>query len=457
MSAATLTRPIFRSGWRGTSAAMVCMLCMLLSTEARSQESGGPPMALQNAQVIDGTGRGPIAGMTVLIADGVIEQVFRSGERPLPRDARVIDLTGRYVIPGLINTHVHFLQLSTSGQAGRFFDREAVLAELTRSLYAGVTTVHEAVAGDIVATAELARTAALGKHALPTIHYAQLVAGPTFFEADVRVGSDPDDHRRRGEVTAESNLQNLVSWADSIGASGLKIFTDLGPELIGKVAAAARRRGIRSWAHATVFPTRPSDVVRAGVNTISHVCGLPWEVLPSVPSRFAERPQFDPAEVDAADARFTTLFAEMQRRGVVLDATMYIYSRPGAQRRGCAPELMVGLARSAHESGVLISTGTDFFNDPGEPYPSLHMELVNLVETGVMSPSEAITAATLNGARAIGIEESHGTIEPGKVADLVILEADPTEDIHAVRQVSAVVKGGRLYWRSEFDAGASRR
>ena len=77
------------------------------------------------------------------------------------------------------------------------------------------------------------------------------------------------------------------------------------------------------------------------------------------------------------------------------------------------------------------------------------MEIVHLVESGVMDAGEAIVAATLNGARALGIEATHGSIEPGKVADLVVLGADPTRDIGAIRDVVAVVKGGRLYWRDE--------
>jgi imidazolonepropionase-like amidohydrolase len=74
----------------------------------------------------------------------------------------------------------------------------------------------------------------------------------------------------------------------------------------------------------------------------------------------------------------------------------------------------------------------------------------------VLTPLEAITAATLNGARAIGIEQTHGSIEPGKVADVVVLAADPTRDIAALRNVVSVIKGGKIYGRKEYDARVQR-
>jgi imidazolonepropionase-like amidohydrolase len=99
---------------------------------------------------------------------------------------------------------------------------------------------------------------------------------------------------------------------------------------------------------------------------------------------------------------------------------------------------------------VPLSTGTDYWIAAGEPDPTLFTEIEYLVKIGVFSPLEAITAATLNGARAIGIEDTHGSIEVGKVADLVVLAADPTRDIAALRNVVTVIKDGLAYQRRDY-------
>lgn len=105
--------------------------------------------------------------------------------------------------------------------------------------------------------------------------------------------------------------------------------------------------------------------------------------------------------------------------------------------------------RAAHLAGVAIVAGTDTGTAWDIP---LTEELEALVECG-LSPLEAIQAATLNAARAIGIEATHGSVEAGKVADLVIFKTDPAEDIRALRSVEAVIKRGRIYPREEFRRG----
>jgi imidazolonepropionase-like amidohydrolase len=312
------------------------------------------------------------------------------------------------------------------------------------------------MAGNAPATAELVRTTRAELRPLPDVHFSLVTAGAGFFASDPRVAGPREqagpDRLPPGAVTPETDPAQLVGFAKELGARGIKIYSDLDAARVRALTDEAHREGLRAWAHATVFPTRPDEVVGAGVDGISHVCGLPWEVLPDVPERFSERPRFDPAQVDPSDARFTALFQEMWRRGTVLDATLFLYTNEATWQRGCIPDLMIPLARAAHREGVPISTGTDFFNDPTEPYPSLHSEIEYLVQSGVLTPGQAITAATLNGARALGIAETHGTLERGKVADLVILRADPTTDIGALRTVVGVVKGGRLLRRDDYEA-----
>jgi imidazolonepropionase-like amidohydrolase len=179
---------------------------------------------------------------------------------------------------------------------------------------------------------------------------------------------------------------------------------------------------------------------------------MAWQGLDSVPNRYRDRGSFDPQLIDVTDAVFVELFSEMKRRNTVFDATANLFTRNRrAQEAGCHQELMIRILRAAHQAGVRIATGTDYFIADGEPDPTLFTEIAYLVERGGLSPTEAITAATLNGARALGIEETHGSIEKGKVADLVVLAADPARDIAALRSVVTVIRDGRFYSRREYE------
>jgi imidazolonepropionase-like amidohydrolase len=170
-----------------------------------------------------------------------------------------------------------------------------------------------------------------------------------------------------------------------------------------------------------------------------------------VPKQYRERGTFDPAGVNLSGAAFQMLLREMSGRGTVFDATAsHFYRTARAREAGCIPELMTDILRALHAAGVPISTGTDYWIAEGEPDPTLFTEIEYLVKIGVFSPLEAITAATLNGARAIGIEDTHGSIEVGKVADLVVLAADPTRDIAALRNVVTVIKDGVAYQRRDY-------
>lgn len=415
---------------------------------AQSTEQNSSRVALTNVTLIDGTGAMPRAGMSVLIQDGRIRDVFRTGEQTIPAGVTIHDLTGRYVIPGLINTHVHLLPIFSTS-------RESGLSALERMLYAGVTTVREMV-GDTRVTAEAARTVLLGARPLPNIHYAALMAGPAFFTdrraAPTSIGYEPGEAPWAQAITRDTDIARAVARAAGTGATGIKIYADLEPQLVGRIAAEARRQGLQTWAHSTIFPSRPLDAVRAGVDGLSHVCGLVWQGLASVPNRYHGERKFDPNLVEVTAPAFVDLFAEMRRRGTSFDPTANHFNRTRRpEASGCTLDLRVRLLKGLHQAGIRISTGTDYVMNEGEPDPTLFSEMAHLVETGVLTPLEAITAATVNGARAIGIEQTHGSIAPGKVADLVVLAADPTREIAAIRTIVSIIKGGKIYPRKEYD------
>jgi imidazolonepropionase-like amidohydrolase len=280
------------------------------------------------------------------------------------------------------------------------------------------------------------------------------MAGPTFFTdprvAGNAIGYAPGEAPWAQAVEEETDLALAVARAAGTGATGIKIYADLPAPLVRSVVEEAQRQGLQTWAHGTLFPTRPRDVVGAGVDGISHVCGLVWQVLPDVPSRYAQRGAFDPGQVDVSSNAFRDLFIEMRRRQTVLDPTASFFQNPRARELGCTQELITSLLSSAHEAGVLMSTGTDYLLAEGEPDPTLFREISYLVESGILDPAQALTAATLHGALAIGVADHVGTIQEGKIADLVVLSEDPTRDIAALRHVLAVIKSGSVHWRRDY-------
>lgn len=407
------------------------------------------PLLLHNLLLIDGRGGPAVAGKAILVRDGRVARIGPLADLAAiaPADHRKIDLGGRWVIPGIFETHAHLTPFSQP---------ETVERQLERMIYGGVTAVRD-MAGDARQLAELARAALVDERDSPDIYYTASLAGPSFYEGDQR----PADASRglvaglvpwQQAVMPETDLPLAIARAKGTGATAIKVYANLDAALVRRITDEAHRQGMQVWAHSMVFPATPLEVVQAGVDGVSHVCRIGFQAVADPPTQYHHGRVHALDSVLADDPRIAAVFAAMRERGTVLDATLFVYSRPGPRPPAiaCPPQLALALARLAHRAGVTISTGTDFGADPAQPYPAVMQEIEHLVESGVLSPLEAISAATRNGARATGLESTHGTVETGKVADLVVLNADPTKDIRALRQVQLVMKRGQLYPRTSY-------
>ena len=421
-----------------------------MAAGAQTDPAGEAPVEiLHGFTLIDGLGGPPvpdaalaIRGTTVVDAGPLASVLARHSASG---DALRIDLGGGWVVPGLIDAHVH---LATAP------DREAAVRELDKLLRSGVTAVRD-MAGDARLLGALALETATARIPGPDIYYAALVAGPSFFQ-DPRArtsaeGFSPGEAPWLQAITDDTELGLAVARARGTSASGLKIYADLAPTEVVRLTEEAHRQGLPVWAHATVYPSRPLDVVQAGVDVVSHACPLAWEAMSEVPGRYHDPGRAGYERVSADAPVFDRLLAEMVARGTILDPTLAMHARleggppegsgptPAGVPAPCSRDFARAIVRRAHEAGVPIAAGTDFATPPGEA-PALFLELEALVEHAGLTPMDAIVAATRTAAAAIGVEDRIGTLRPGGAVTFVLLARDPTDDIRNLRTAREVWK-----------------
>lgn len=432
-------------------AALAAGLAFALSGTAQAQR----PLAFEHVTVIDGTDPSPRPDQTVVILGSRIVSVGPSGTARIPRGARVVDGRGKFLIPGLWDMHVH-----TAIAGGR---------ELLR-LYAanGVTGVRD-MAGDWRTLAAWRADIARGRLVGPRL----VVSGPYLEGGDVPI---PHILTRTPEE-GRAGVDSLVA----LGVDFVKVHGQLTRETYFAIARRARERGIPFAGHVSrlVGASHASD---SGQRSIEHLLAVPLACTAA--ESVALRPRFT---VQGALGRCTTqpldtLYARFVRNGTwmtpTLVAAVEIAAWPGRAVPGDTlahylPETVrryvagifpmpdslpagadsVGRAVHAlraaqvaamHRAGVRILAGTDAPLRNSPPGFGLHEELMLLVRGG-LAPFEALRAATLEPARFLGMTDSAGTVAPGRLADLVLLEANPLDDIRNIRRIVAVVMNGRHY------------
>ncbi|WP_420309383.1 amidohydrolase family protein [Streptomyces sp. YS-B37] len=416
----------------------------------------GTVTVYRGATLFDGTGDRPRADTTIVTDGARIHAVLGDGDPlpPLAADAPRVDLDGRFVVPGLIDTHQH---LATPP------DRPVAEAVLRRLVHSGVTAVRD-MADDLRQIGDLARATLVGEIPGPDIRYAALMAGPSFFDDprthEVSRGATPGAVPWMQAITPDTDLTIAVALARGTHAAAIKVYADLDAATVAAVTAEAHRQGIAVWAHATVFPAAPGEVVAAGVDSVSHVTLLAFE-NPSEPlSSYKTKPAVDHDRFAAGDdPRLAALFAEMRRRGTVLDATASMWTSDelkgdtaeSLERARRNTELAAAVTAQAHRAGVGVCTGTDFETDPDDPFPALYGELAFLVDRCEMSAADVLRAATLVGAKAAGTEADMGSVEAGKLANFAVLDEDPLRDIANLRTITLTVKRGRRFDRADFE------
>src|SRR3569833_363509 len=365
-----------------------CVLALQIAIA--DAQSDAPPtpatnevVLYRNANLIDTADGRLRPDMDVLIQGERIIDVFpdkeadRGPSATLSARARIVDLRGLYLMPGMIDSHVHLATPPDQHQAG---------AILRRDIYGGVTAVRD-MADDLRAVGELTREALVGEIAAPDIYYASLMGGPKLFSdpriAQTSVGGELGHVPWMQSVTSDTDIASAVGMARGTYATAIKLYGALTPELAQRLTAEAHRQHLLVWSHATLYPAKPSEVVAAGVDVISHACLLVREVSTG-PLDWGVT--HTPVDLDsfgkANNQELARVFKEMVRRGITLDATVWTFgppppgpsSTPPLSPGSCNDTVGGAITRQAYRAGVAKSTGTDSIAIWSDPWPDLFHE-----------------------------------------------------------------------------------
>jgi imidazolonepropionase-like amidohydrolase len=413
-------------------------------------------LALTSVTVIDATGRAPMPGMTVLVADGRIASILPSGQARLAPGVQVEDCSGKFLTPGLCDMHVHF------SHAGDLESRLFIAN--------GVTSVRD-MGGNLVLLDWLRRR--IGSEEFP---------GPRIFRAGPFVdGFKPVADRL--VVGSAADGRDAVHYLKQLGVDFLKVHTGVPRAAYLALMAEAKAEGIAVAGHVPLSVT-PIEASDAGQRTIEHMSvltekratelfasGMPIQRVSEVTA--AEMPAvfqalgrngtwMDPTFVAMRESAYRYQIASQpdERRKYIAASNKKGWERawPATQEDAKTQAIRAGLfetqlhwAAAMRREGVRFLAGTDTGIRDAYPGFSLHDELEWLAKAG-FSPMEALQAATRNPAIVLDQEKSLGVVEAGKVADLVVLDANPLEDISNMKKIHGIVLGGRWLSRQTLDA-----
>ena len=392
-----------------------------------ARPEGGKPIAIIGATLIDGRGGAPVGDSAVVVRG---DRIVAAGNRistPVPKDAEVIDASGLALLPGFIDSHFHI-------------DGDDALPALF--LTHGVTSARdpgqwiEAYAAARKSGAPIPRLFLAGPH---------LDAPPPAYPADSFIVRDAEEAR------------NAVNRFIDQGASVIKVYFRLPLGLIKVVTETAHARGAPVTAHLEIVDA--VDAIRAGVDGIEHVTSFGTALTPlREAEKYRQSVLADNqarrdgrykmwSEIDLDSPRVKETLDLIVKRGVFISATLAVFERrQGDQNanemhtRGFKNMLkFIGMARRA---GARVVVGSHSSVPHAERGWAYQREMELFVESG-MAPMEAIVAATTENARFFHIDDRLGSVEAGKLADLVLAEGDPLKEIGALRRIKRVMLNGK--------------
>jgi imidazolonepropionase-like amidohydrolase len=422
-------------------------------------------VALTNVRVIDGTGAAQRDNQTIVISNGKISAVGRAGQVRVPAGAQVLDLAGHTVIPGLVGMHNHLFYTAAGG-------RRAQLNFSAPRLYlaSGVTTIR--TTGSTSPYADINLKAAIDSGNVP---------GPRIFiTAPYITGGDAPGQMARIE-SPEQARRFVAYWAEE-GATWIKAYTDIRRAELQAAIEEAHRRGLKVTGH--LCSVSFTEAVGLGIDNLEHGLLTASDFVPAkVPDACPASLMRDAGTASASSATAQATIRALVDRHVSMTSTLAVYEpffpgRPTKDQRtldAMAPEVRDAYLRARHQidsagaanpdyplklsmlqnamafekaffdAGGLLAAGVDPTGIGGAlPGYGDQRNYEMLIEGG-FTPAQAVQVVSANGARILGIHDRVGSIEVGKVADLVVLNGDLAADRSVIRNVTIVFKGGIGY------------
>jgi imidazolonepropionase-like amidohydrolase len=407
-------------------------------------------LAIVGGTLIDGTGAAPVADAAVVVHDGRIVAAGPRSKVKIPKEANTVDAHGKMILPGLWDMHAHFEQV----EWGPIY------------LAAGVTTVRDC-GNEFEFITAVRDAVAQGRGLGPRLLLAGVVDGTSTYTIGVERVDTPEQARM---------------WTDRYHDAGfqqMKIYSSVKLEELKAVADEAHRLGMSVTGH---IPEGLDayEAIEAGqdqINHIDYVANIMHAPLPENASRLDRFKAGANIDLESPEAKKALAF--LKEHHTVVDPTLALMEfftattakppasfEPGVNK--IAPELAaqltdvgpptdrseigqkvfdkeVAIVGALHRAGIPVVAGTD----QTVPGHSLHREIELYVQAG-FTPMEAIQAATIVPARAMGIEKDSGTVEKGKRGDLILVNGNPLEDIHQIRNVEYVITNGTMFHTAEL-------
>lgn len=435
---------------------------VLFAVSAKRTSAQNEPLFIQHVAVVDVVTGRVLPDMTVEIRGRTIAAVDSAPRIRVTRGARIVDGHGKYLIPGLWDMHVH---LSFPVGAAHIF-----LPLMVANGVLGARDMHSFLSPIL----SLKRAVASGAQVGPRLFVAgTAVDGPNSYLPGARVVHTPEEAR-----TAVRELK-------AAGVDFIKVYSSLPKDLYLAIASEAKNGGIPFVGHVP-YPVTAAEASDAGQKSLEHLtevdvgtssdeAAIKAEELEAMNQKHGYIP--DPARLKSTfdSAKTTALYEEFRRNGTWQVPTLVVFyqerqiAEPGRSGNDSLlvyiPKMLRDYWRSlpvdiatkmvalgaAHadlvgrlnRAGVQMLAGSDSPNPFVYPGFCLHDELGLLVRSG-LAPAEALRTATVNPAIFLGVSDSLGTVTRGKVADLVLLDANPLTDIANTKRIRAVIQGGRL-------------
>jgi imidazolonepropionase-like amidohydrolase len=418
-------------------------------------------VALTNVLLVDGTGGEPKPGQTVVIRDGRIAEVGSAGTVRLPAGAHTMDLAGHTVIPGIVGMHDHMFYTAAGGRAVQ-------MSYTGPRLYlgSGVTTIRTTGGRSPYAEINTRENIDQGLVPGPRIHLTAPYITGTEGGGSMAVVNSPEAARR------------FVAYWASEGATWIKAYTDIRRSELGAAIKEAHKRGVKVTGHLCSVSFR--EAVALGIDNLEHGmltasdfdAGKQPDVCPI--EQLGEVGLSDPAGETAKD-----VIATLVKRGVSMTSTLAVYepfvaNRPTKDERtlsAMAPELRTTYLQIRHQidssgagpvpeealrkamaferafvdAGGLLASGVDPTGIGGALAGYGDQRNYELFIEAGFTPAQAVKIMTANGARILGVNQRLGTVERGKLADLVVLQGDLTADPAVIRKPTVVFKDGVGY------------